>query len=62
MGAKSRGNYPIGMFISQEDWDKWFPKEGQDGTKSKVEDSNANPDTSDSIHGESGEGSKEGSS
>lgn len=27
MGAKSRGNYPIGMYVSQEDWDAMFPKE-----------------------------------
>ena len=62
MGLKSRGNYPIGMFISQEDWDKWFPKEGQDGTESTIKDSNTHSDFGDTVHGESGEGKQEGNS
>lgn len=59
MSAKSRSNYPIGMFISQEDWDQWFPKEGQDGTESKIKDSNTRTNSSDSICRESREGKQE---
>lgn len=35
MGAKSRGNFPIGINVSQEDWNKWFPKK-----EKKKEDKN----------------------
>ena len=42
MSAKSRGNYSIGMFISQEDWDKWFPKEKEDDSQSTQSGSNSN--------------------
>lgn len=62
MGAKSRGNYPIGMFISQDVWDKMFPKDGKDGFKSEIKDSDTITNVSNPILGEIREGKKEGSS
>jgi hypothetical protein len=47
MGAKSRVNYPVGMFISQEQWDLWFPKEKTNAnTQSEIKSTDSSSNNS----------------
>ena len=62
MGAKSRGNFPIGMYISQDAWDNMFPKEKKNVTESEEQGSKSDTNIDDSVRRTSKESNRKSNS